>query len=191
MGEGSDDIIIDGPSTKRREIKAEIKKRDSQVENVIRIAEDKINKEDNMAEKLETEITAVDEIKHQKLKEQEDFKKRVNEAINANVDNKKEIGEVKGMVGKLMGELCEGPDCLKEKVGKKVGDIEDEMKKMREEFETFVCENCGKKVIRKFDSFCPNCAYPIPEWLDEDSGQPVASWTPYWRGREKEYGLDQ
>ncbi len=126
----------------------------------------------------------------EKFKKKEEFNKRLNDAIEANVHNKGKIEGIEKNVDRLTKELCEGPDCLKKRVEDKFEKVDSELAKMREDSKTYVCENCGKDIIRKFDSFCPNCAYPIPQWLDENTGQPVTSWSPYWKGKEKEYGLE-
>lgn len=126
----------------------------------------------------------------EKYNKKEAFNKRLNESIDANVENKKKIFGIEENISKLTKELCEGPDCLKKKVEDKFEKVDSELGKLREESETFICDSCGKKVIRRFDSFCPNCAYPIPEWLDESTGLPIISWSPYWKGKEKEYGLE-
>lgn len=130
------------------------------------------------------------EIKQDKYEKRKEFNQKLNDAVKANTENKQSIDDIKGSIHDMKKELCEGEDCLKKKVENKFGEIDNELKKIREDTKTYVCENCGKDIIRRFDSFCPNCAYPIPQWIDENTGQPITSWNPYWKGKEKEYGLE-
>lgn len=102
------------------------------------------------------------------------------------------LGETKKPITETLGELCEGVDCIKKDVAKyqdtqseldkkldsRFSELRERVQKLEEP--TFTCDNCGADGIRPLSSFCPNCGSPIHSWND-DTGQPVKGWTPYWR----------
>jgi hypothetical protein len=127
------------------------------------------NKEGNMVNELEP--TEIDAIKHEKIEKQKKFQENVNNAINI-------AAELRGDIKKIKEELCEGPDCLKNQVANKFGEIDDKIKKIDEKTQFFVCEKCSYPNVPALASFCPQCGNGIYEWTDDD-GQPIPGWKHY------------
>lgn len=90
----------------------------------------------------------------------------------------KAIPEINEKYDKLIEELCVGPDCLKNKVQEKFGDIDEKIKKIEEKQSDLVCEKCSYVGVPALSSYCPNCGAAIYKWEDEE-GQPMKNWRHY------------
>lgn len=120
---------------------------------------------------MELDVTETDRIKHDKIEKAQKFEKNVNEAIAI-------ASELKGDIQKIKEEICEGPDCLKQKVEDKFVFIEEKIKSIEDKTAEFLCENCGYQGVRALSSYCPQCGSPIYEWKDND-GSPIKGWVHY------------
>ncbi len=124
----------------------------------------------------------------------EDSVKFAGESRTKLTDLHKEIGDIEdkvGTIGKSVGEMCEGVDCIKKdfkgaqerqtefekQVANGLQALADKVQKL--ERPSYVCDNCGEDAINALSSYCPNCGNPIPNWTGED-GHPVPGWRPYW-----------
>jgi rubrerythrin len=90
----------------------------------------------------------------------------------------KAIPEINEKYDKLVSELCEGPDCLKNKVETKFTDIDEKIKKIEEKQSDLVCDKCGYVGVPALSSYCPNCGAAIFSWNDDD-GNPMVNWKHY------------
>jgi ribosomal protein L37E len=93
------------------------------------------------------------------------------------------IPDINEKYDKLMSELCVGPDCLKNKVQEKFGDIDEKIKKIEEKQSDLACDRCGYVGVPVLSSFCPQCGAAIYSWND-DEGAPIKGWR-HWTERNK------
>ena len=118
-----------------------------------------------------------DEIRKQdEIDEIRESRKNLKDAVKA-------LPEINEKYDKLVSELCEGPDCLKNKVQEKFGDIDEKIKKIEEKQSDLVCDKCGYVGVPVLSSYCPNCGAAIYKWED-DEGQPMSNWV-HWTERNK------
>lgn len=109
-------------------------------------------------------------------------------------DLHKEFGDIEekvGTIGKSVGEMCDGVDCIKKdfknaqerqtgfekQVANGLETLAEKVQKLEEP--SYICDNCGENAIKALNSYCPNCGNPIPQWTGED-GHTVPGWKPYW-----------
>lgn len=124
----------------------------------------------------------------------EDSVKFAGESRTKLTDIHKEISDIEdkvGTIGKSVGEMCDGVDCIKKdfkgaqerqtefekQVANGLQALADKVQKLEQP--SYVCDNCGEDAIKPLSSYCPNCGNPIPNWTGED-GHPVQGWRPYW-----------
>lgn len=93
------------------------------------------------------------------------------------------IPDINEKYDKLVSELCEGPDCLKNKVETKFTDIDDKIKKIEAKQSDLVCDKCGYVGVPALSSYCPQCGAGIYSWED-DEGKPMTNWK-HWSERNK------
>lgn len=133
--------------------------------------------ENNMANELD--VTEVDMIKQEKMAKQKKKEEDVLAAIAIAAD-------LKGDIQKIKEELCVGPDCLKEQVKNKFGEIDAKIAKLdAKAVEFYSCDRCGYDRVPALSSFCPQCGLRIPSW-NTDEGEPVPGWSPYWQTHKEE-----
>lgn len=135
-----------------------------------------INQEKNMANELD--VTEIDRIKSEKIQKEKQKEADVAAAIAI-------AAELKGDIKQIKDDLCVGPDCLKEQVKNKFGEIDAKIAKLDERSEMFVCEKCNYPNVPALSSFCPNCGAKIPSWMNDD-GQPIVGWVPYYESHKEE-----
>lgn len=136
-------------------------------ENVDKVLTSK-NKEMENVMVDDLEPTSADTVKYEKIQKEKEFRKNVNEAIGI-------AANLQGDIKELKEAICEGPDCLREQVKSKFGELDQKIKRIEEQNQVFVCENCGYPKVPGLASFCPQCGAVIPSWSDEE-GQPIPGW---------------
>lgn len=124
-------------------------------------------------------------IEDEKIREAEEIDK-IRESRKNLESAVKAIPEINEKYDKLIEELCVGPDCLKNKVETKFGDIDEKIKKIEEKQSDLVCDRCGYMGVPSLSSFCPQCGAAIYNWED-DEGRPIPGWK-HWSERNKATG---
>lgn len=138
---------------------------------VKQLQEIQTRKEKSMANELD--VTEVDRAKYEKIEKLKKRDEDVATAINIAASLKDDINKIKE-------ELCVGPDCLKEQVKNKFGEIDTKIAKLdAKAVEFYSCDKCGYPNVPALSSFCPQCGTRIPSW-NTDEGEPVAGWKPYY-----------
>lgn len=113
------------------------------------------------------EESKIDE--HEKIERITESRKNLERAVAA-------IPEINKKHDKILEELCEGPDCVKNRLStleKKMAESSTETDQ-----EGVICAKCGSN-IKPLSSYCSNCGHPIYTWEDSETGQSKKDWKPY------------